>query len=112
MRKVSQIISDINNTDINNKECIEKLTGELYEYITDKLKKKAKYREPSVTTEGIRNILHTISVIPDEIKQMIWLKKLALEYELSENLLLKELNIIRKKKRKWAERKARVDRKK
>ena len=104
-------MEEINKTSLGNQKYLNRLVDELIEVILDKVERR-KRLQPKETTEGIRNLLHLISVIPDEIKQMIWLKRLALDYELKEELLMKELIIIKNKKRKWEERKAKVDRKK
>ena len=104
-------MEEINKTPLTSKEKLNKLAEELIEAVLDKVERR-KRLQPKETTEGIRNLLHLISVIPDEIKQMIWLKRLALDYELSEKLLMKELNIIKTKKRKWEERKAKFGSKK
>ena len=104
-------MEELNKTPLSDKTKLDELTEELIEAVLDKVERR-KRLQPKETTEGIRNLLHLISVIPDEIKQMIWLKRLALEYELSENLLMKELIIIKNKKRKWEERKAKFGSKK
>jgi len=106
-RALLDIVEDINETDIEDKEKFQAFADELCEAITNKVTLKKRLADPRETSEGIRNILNLIAVVPDSIKQMIWLKKLAFEYELNEGLLLKEFNIIKERKRKWAERKAR-----
>jgi hypothetical protein len=98
-------VEELNKTPLSNKKKLDELTEELIEAVLDKVERR-KRLQPKETTEGIRNLLHLISVIPDEIKQMIWLKRLALDYELSEKLLMKELIIIKNKKQRWEERKA------
>lgn len=106
------IINDINSTDISNKKKLKELSDELSANILFRLRLRRRYKEPAETTKGIRNILKNISLIPDEIKQMIWLQKLALEYNLSERLLTQELDKIKDTRRRWEERKKQVDRKK
>jgi len=97
MRDCLVIVKEINETSIEDTEKMEGLAEELYLTTYDVVLRRRRYAEPKETTEAIRSILRHISVIPDNIKQMIWLKKLALEYNLKEDLLIKELKVIKDK---------------
>jgi len=103
MRDRLDIIEEMNKTELKNEERLKKLLDELIFVIGERIRLKRKY-QPAIASAVIQDILEKIAVIPNDIKQLLWIKQLVIEYGIKEDILIKELYKIKERNRKRMER--------